>query len=205
TLPADHIGSAMLILDPEDNRRGPFAITPAPPHPKATWRTDFLGQAGNPVTEARVCGSCHNLDNPALSWNPATQRYEKNTENQPAPSFAKGELFPIERTFDEWLASDYATTAGVYAPQFAGSKPDGIVRTCQDCHMPRTTGPAAAGDVDRDCRTNGCLPEHSFAGANTWAPQLLLDPRWRLAATQDAVHLNAGVLSARMMLQKAAT
>ncbi len=205
TLPADHIGSAMLILDPEDNRRGPFAIVPAPPHPKATWRTDFLGQGGDLVTEARVCGSCHNLDNPTLSWNPATQRYERNAENQRAPSFAKGELFPIERTFDEWLQSDYATTAGVYAPQFAGSKPDGIVRTCQECHMPRTTGPAAAGDVDRDCRTNGCLPEHSFAGANTWAPQLLLDPRWRLAATQDAVHLNAGVLSARTMLQKAAT
>ncbi len=91
----------MLILDPEDNRRGPFTIVPAPPHPKATWRTDFLGQAGDPVTEARVCGSCHNLDNPALSWNPATQRYEPNAENERAPSFAKGELFPIERTFDE--------------------------------------------------------------------------------------------------------
>ncbi|HHY57795.1 MAG TPA: DUF11 domain-containing protein [Chloroflexi bacterium] len=205
TLPVDHVGSAMLILDPEDNRRGPFKINPAPPHPKATWRTDFLGQGGDPVIEARVCGSCHNLDNPTLSWNPATARYEPNAENLAAPSFANGDLFPIERTFDEWLYSDYATAQGVYAPQFAGAKADGVVRTCQDCHMPRTTGLAAVGDVNRDCVTNGCLPEHSFAGANTWAPRLLQDARWRLPATGDAIHLNAAILSARSMLQKAAT
>ena len=205
TLPAGHVGSAMLILDPEDNRRGPFAIDPAPPHPKATWRTDLLGQGGDPVTEARVCGSCHNLDNPTLSWNAATARYEPNAEDLAAPAFAKGDLFPIERTFDEWLYSDYATAQGVYAPQFAGAKADGVVRTCQDCHMPRTTGPAAIGDVNRDCVTNGCLPEHSFAGANTWAPRLLQDARWRLAATGDAIHLNAAIHSARSMLQKAAT
>jgi uncharacterized repeat protein (TIGR01451 family) len=205
TLPADHVGSAMLILDPEDNRRGPFVIAPAPPHPKATWRTDFLGQGGDPATEARVCGSCHNLDNPTLSWNAATARYEPNAENLAAPAFASGDLFPIERTFDEWLLSTYATAQGVYAPQFAGAKVDGIVRTCQDCHMPRTTGQAAIGDVNRDCVTNGCLPEHSFAGANTWAPRLLQDARWRLPATGDAIHLNAAILSARNMLQKAAT
>lgn len=205
TLPADHVGSAMLILDPEDNRRGPFSISPAPPHPKATWRTDLLGQGGDPVTEARVCGVCHNLDNPTLSWNPLTNRYEPNAEDAPAPSFAKGELFPIERTFDEWLYSAYATAEGVYAPQFAGAKPDGVVRTCQDCHMPRTTGVAATGGVQRDCVSNGCLPEHSFAGANTWAPQLLQDPRWRLNAAGDALHLNATVESARSMLRRAAT
>jgi hypothetical protein len=132
-------------------------------------------------------------------------RYTPNAENLAAPSFAKGDLFPIERTFDEWLYSDYATAQGVSAPEFAGSKLNGIVRTCQDCHMPRTTGQAAIGDMVRDCVTTGCLPEHSFAGANTWAPSLLQDGRWRLRATGDAVHLNAAILSARTMLQKAAT
>lgn len=205
TLPIDHVGSAMLILDPEDNRRGPFTISAVPPHPKATWRTDLLGQNGDPVTEARVCGSCHNLDNPTLTWDAVSGRYAPNAEDVAAPSFAKGDLFPIERTYDEWLHSAYATAQGVYAPQFAGSKPDGIVRTCQDCHMPRTTGLAAIGDVNRDCGANGCLPEHSFAGANTWAPQLLQDERWRLAATGDVIHLNAAIVSARSMLQRAAS
>ncbi|MBW7884140.1 MAG: PQQ-dependent sugar dehydrogenase [Caldilineaceae bacterium] len=208
TLPAGHVGSGMLILDPKDNRRGPFTLG-TNPHAalgvENTWRTDFLGQGGDALAEARMCGSCHNLDNPALSWDGETGRYVYNAEDVPAPSFAKGDLFPIERTFDEWQLSAYATTEGIHAPQFAGSKPGGIVRTCQDCHMPRRTGPAANGSVTRDCTTNGCLPEHSFMGANTWVPQLLQDTRWRLAAPDDATQLESAVLSARTMLQAAAS
>jgi hypothetical protein len=203
-LPADHVGSAMLILDPEDNRRGPFAVAPSP-HPKATWRTDFLGQDGDPVTEARVCGTCHNVDNPVLSWDPARNQYWPNAEGKPAPSFAAGALFPIERTFDEWLNSSYATPAGVYAPQFAGSKSDGIVHTCQDCHMPRTTGLAATGGVARDCRVNGCLPEHLLMGGNTWVPRLIQDTRWRLASPADSARLDMAAAGARTLLLRSAT
>jgi hypothetical protein len=115
-------------------------------------------------------------------------------------------MFPLERTFEEWLYSDYATAGGVPAPQFAGSKPDGIVRTCQDCHMPRMTGQAVYSDgVERDCAGNGCLPAHVLVGGNTWVPQLLQDERWQLAALADAEALNASVLAAREMLQKSAT
>jgi hypothetical protein len=204
--PADHVGSAMLILDPEDNRRGPFSFDSPPPHPKATWRTDLLGQNGDPVTEASLCGTCHNLDNPAISWDPARNQYWPNEENAPPPSVARDNMFPVERTFDEWLNSSYATTEGVLAPQFAGAKADGIVRTCQDCHMPRTTGEAAFyTGVNRDCKTNGCLPAHTLVGGNTWVPQLLQDSRWRLAALEDASALNATVLAARDMLKKSAT
>ena len=115
--------------------------------------------------------------------------------------------FPVERTFDEWRNSDYASAEGVMAPAFAGAKADGIVRTCQDCHMPRTTGLAAAtgSPVLRDCKTTGCLPAHVLVGGNTWVPQLLQDVRWRLAAQQDAAALDATVLAARDMLQKSAT
>ena len=160
--PTDHVGSAMLILDPEDNRRGPFSFASPPPHPKATWRTTLLGQDVDPVAEAGLCGTCHNLDNPGLSWDAARNQYWPNAEDTPPPSVAKDSMFPVERTFDEWLNSDYATAAGVLAPQFAGAKPDGIVRTCQDCHMPRTTGLAAStgNPVARDCKTTGCLPAH---------------------------------------------
>jgi hypothetical protein len=206
TPPTDNIGSAMLILDPEDNRRGPFILATPPPHPKATWRTDFLGQGGDPLTEATLCGTCHNLDNPALSWDAARGQYWPNAEDAPPPSVARDQMFPVERTFEEWLHSDYATTAGVAAPRFAGSKADGIVRTCQDCHMPRLAGAAAYhGGVERDCRTNGCLPAHTLVGGNSWAPLLLQDERWRLAAAADADALNASVLAAREMLQKSAS
>lgn len=204
-LPADHSGSGMMVLDPLDNRRGPFAIQPPPPHPRATWRTDFLGQGGNAVVESSMCAACHNMDNPALSWDVGRGQYWPNAANQPAPSFAQGDLFPLESTYDEWRNSAYATSAGVFAPQFAGSKVDGIVRSCQDCHMPRTVGAAAVGDVVRDCKTNGCLPEHELVGGNTWVPQLLKDSRWRLNAADDTVHLDQTIESARTMLQRSAT
>jgi hypothetical protein len=195
----------MMILDPEDNRRGPFQVNVAY-HPKATWRTDFLGQNRNPVLEASICGSCHTLDNPALSWDPQRGQYWPNEPGVPPPSVARDALFPIERTYDEWLNSSYATAQGVFAPQFAGSKPDGIVRTCQDCHMPRTTGRAAIiGAQQRDCVTNGCLPRHELVGGNTWAPQLLKDARWRLNAQEDAALLDAATVNARAMLTRSAS
>jgi len=40
----------------------------------------------------------------------------------------------VERTYSEWLHSHYNTTNGVYAPQFADAKTNGMVSVCQDCH-----------------------------------------------------------------------
>ncbi len=204
TVPTDHPGSAMLIVDPADNRRGPFSLTP----PHTAFRTDFLGQLGDPVTESRMCGTCHNLDNPGLSWDATRGQYWSNASNAPPPSVANGDLFPIERTYDEWLHSQYATSQGVYAPQFAGADPTGIVQTCQDCHLSRATGIAAEeiyDPVNRDCVTTGCLPEHTLVGGNTWVPALLQDTRWRLNAAGEASYLNAAITDARSMLQRAAT
>ena len=206
--PLDHLGSAMLILDPLDNRRGPFSLgIQFGPHPKNTYQTDYLGrQQADYVTRSRLCGNCHNVDNPVLSWDAGRGQYWPNGENLQAPSFNVGQLFPVETTFDEWLNSQYATT-GVFAPQFAGAKSDGIVGACQDCHMPRSVGTAAdSGNnpVLRDCQTTGCLPVHEFTGGNTWVPQLLMDPRWRLNASEEAGYLSSTISSARLMLSRSA-
>lgn len=207
TVPADHPGSGMLIIDPQDRRRGPFAFDPDPPHPKATLRTDFLGQGQAAVTESRLCGACHNVDNPVLSWDESRAQFWPNGVDLAAPSFDQGQLFPIETTFDEWANSAYASS-GVVAPQFAGSKPDGVVRSCQDCHIPRATGRAAEtiyNPVNRDCVTTGCLPEHDLVGGNTWVPQILQDPRWRLHRADQAGYLNNAIIQARAMLRRAAS
>lgn len=205
TPPVDHVSSAMFIIDPEDNRRGPFDIAlTGVTH--SFLQTAFLGQSKDYVTEARLCGTCHNIDNPALSWDESRQQYWPNELDTPAPSFARGDLYPIESTYDEWLNSDYPK--GVYAPQFAGAKADGIVGSCQDCHMPRTTGIAAEDihqPIERDCETTGCLPRHTLMGGNTWVPQLLKDTRWRLHSSEDAEQLDLAVIGAREMLTKAAT
>jgi hypothetical protein len=209
TLPTDHSGSAMLIIDPVDNRRGPFSLgINFPFHPQGTYQTDLLGKHQNDyVTRSRLCGTCHNVENPVLSWDDSRGQFWPNEEDQPAPSFDKGQLFPIETTYDEWLNSQYAAT-GVYAPQFAGQLPDGVVGACQDCHFPRATGIAAEASLNpvfRDCETTGCLPVHEMVGGNSWVPQLLLDERWRLNSLNDEENLDATVLLARQMLRKAAT
>ncbi len=64
--PANTSGSAMLILDPGDNRRGPFSLASTFPYHSAR-RTDLLGQAGSAETRSRLCGNCHNVRNPLLS------------------------------------------------------------------------------------------------------------------------------------------
>jgi uncharacterized repeat protein (TIGR01451 family) len=207
TIPISHTGSAMMIIDPQDNRRGPFSLDPSFPYHTA-FRTDLLGQSTSSVTESRLCGTCHNVDNPALSWNTTLGQFWPNGTDLAAPSFEKGHLFPIETTFEEWLNSEYATT-GVLAPQFAGDKPGGVVGSCQDCHMHRTVGKAADdafNPVERDCFTTGCLPEHRFAGGNTWVPQISQDTRWRLhSPTSEVEYLNITTAYAQRMLQKAAT
>lgn len=203
-LPLNHIGSAMMIIDPDDNRRGPFQMSN---RYHTAYRSDFLSQVGSHETRSRLCGTCHNLDNPTLSWDSERNQYWPNEVDTPPENFSKGELFPVERTYDEWLNSDYARK-GVYAPQFAGDKPDGIVATCQDCHMPRSTGMAALpilGATQRNCTTTGCLPVHELVGGNTWVPGLLQDTRWRLHNADDASTLDHTIVSARQMLEKAAT
>jgi uncharacterized repeat protein (TIGR01451 family) len=204
-VPADYVGSSTLIVDPADNRRGPFSFEDLPYH--TAYRTDFLGQGGDPITEARLCGTCHNLDNPLLAWDETRGQYWPNEMGAAAETVENGALFPVERTFDEWLYSAYAR-GGVYAPRLAGSKPSGVVRDCQDCHLTRDTGTAADpafNPVTRDCRTTGCLPEHTLVGGNTWVQDLLQDPAWRLSVGGQAAYLEVSQERARDMLRKAAT
>ncbi len=204
--PSDHRGSAMIILDPRDRRRGPFNLADAFSFHTA-YQTDLLGQRMDAWKEASLCGSCHNVDNPILSWDAGRDQYWPNATDAPAADFSKGALFPIERTFDEWAASDFASSAGVVRPNFSGNQPDQTVRSCQDCHLPRTSGYAAQtafNPVYRDCQNGECIGEHSFFGANSWVPQLLLNPDWRLSAQSDEALLNNTILGSKNFVKKSA-
>lgn len=208
TVPITYVGSGTLVIDPADNRRGPFDFDPELPYHTA-YQTAYLGQnattAVESITRARMCGSCHDVDNPILSWDTSRGQYWPNTMDTP-PEVVKGQLFPIERTYTEWLNSAYPD--GVLAPAFAGSRPDDMVSACQDCHMERRTGAAADtafNPVTRDCATNGCLPEHMMVGGNTWVPELLQNPDWRLSAEPDADALDVTKHRAASMLSRAAT
>jgi len=206
TVPVGFTGSGSMIVDPDDNRRGPFSFD-SPLIYHSSYQTDFLRQTGEAVTRSRFCGTCHNVYNPVLSWDSGKGEYWPNPMDAVAPDFDGDSLFPIETTFDEWLYSQYAQ-GGVYEPKFAGEKADGIVETCQDCHMPRVTGyatDAAFNPVNRDCGTDGCLPIHTFVGGNTWVPELLQNPDWRLSAESESPYLDSTMLEAETMLGKAAS
>lgn len=218
-------GSGMYVIDPEDERRGPWDLkeegwyvpdcTPLAtcgegnPHRPLPWpwKSDFH-------TESQICGVCHDLFNPVFSGD-QTNGYAVDPLGQANPDPASG--FPEQRTYTEWLLSEYATEAGVYAPQFNPALPDGIIHSCQDCHMPSVTDASAA--LERSfspCRladgitpcpnmvTHDLVPVHDFAGANSWVLETIkIHPVF--SDTVDADALDAGIARAEAMLQKAAT
>lgn len=202
-----NIGSGALIIDPEAHRRGPFDIVADMPH-----NLDPHLAAGAKETlyspyhrEALLCASCHDISNPLLSWDEETGSYQPNDPNMPAP--ADDDLFPIERTFSEWLLSAYNSETGVYAPQFGGNQV--YVSTCQDCHMRAVTGVGGSlfGEPVEIVRDD--LPLHDLTGANTWVPQIIpLHPEFGQLFEDDPNRLAAlemGIERARYMLQNAAT
>ncbi len=188
-----HSANGMYIVEDDDkNRRGPFS--------------DSDAKHDNPYSpfhsESNICGTCHDVSNPAFSAEKDaegnfTGLYMLNALGEPAPDFASSELFPVERTFSEWTMSDYNTEQGVYAPQFAGSKVDGFVASCQDCHMKDLTGYGA--NNTSILRNN--LPHHDMTGGNTFMPSIIAT----LFPGDFDDELNAGIDRARYMLQNAAS
>jgi len=181
-----HSADGMYITDSDNAKRGPFA--------NANPKHQFFYSPFHP--EAAICGTCHDVSNPAFTKN-AQGEYEPNSFDQPAPDFSPYELFPIERTYSEWLMSAYNSPTGIYAPEFGGNKD--TVATCQDCHMRDTTGVGCnkPGTPIRDD-----LPEHDLTGGNTFIP-LLLDALF--PGETNASALANGISRAESMLKKAAT
>ncbi|MFN8542942.1 MAG: hypothetical protein U0807_01825 [Candidatus Binatia bacterium] len=93
-----------------------------------------------------LCGNCHNVTNPALDLL--------------VGGIDQGIRFPIERTYREWLLSDFASAG----PDFAA---------CQSCHVPDTTlDPVYACAFQTNNRAAD-MGVHQFAGGNAWVPEVL--------------------------------
>ncbi len=164
-------GNGSMVIDPYDRRRGPFDFVPPqapPPHP-VTLGNEFIFSPFHQTSE--LCATCHDVSNPAY-------------ERQPDGTYALGaldaahstddqyDMFPIERTYSEWLFSEYPS--GVDAGgRFGGNVPDGVVSTCQDCHMPDREGRGCFFKEDYPLRTN--MPRHDFAGGNSWIRDAIPD------------------------------
>ena len=172
------IGSARLWLDDQTQCTNPDGTTYGGPCRRGPYRYD----SGNDPLEpphgwvqssfhaaAEICGNCHNVDAPETPSGPVkTLILNDGTDT--------GQIFPVERTYSEWLRSDFADVifrdrlGDALATQPALARGE----NCQDCHMRTSTSPDARACVNNPAGSRqGNLPVHEFVGANTWVPRLL--------------------------------
>lgn len=134
-------GSSAYLVDRNDVRRGPFDIAAAP---HAVAQSSYL-------QSAELCATCHDIDNPLLTFDAAISEFKLNDLD--APAGAADRLFPIERTYSEWQASAFAN-GGVSGLDYPGIKrsngqTNGPITVCQDCHMPMVSSPLVNGGPQR--------------------------------------------------------
>ncbi len=184
-VPSGH-GNGQFVLDPDPVRRGPYADAQA--------NHLFLDSAFHRSSD--LCGTCHDVSNPVFLAGAEPGLYEPAPLDAPHPTGDKRDMFPVERTYSEWSVSAYAA-GGVYAPQFAGGKPDGIVSSCEDCHMADVTGQGALGGPNRTD-----IGAHDLTGGNHFVPDIIPD---FYAGETDPALLAAAKVRVTGMLQKAAT
>lgn len=191
SFPGTNYGNGMFVIDPTGLRRGPYA--------DAVMGHDSLGSPFH--RSAAFCGTCHDVSNPAFTKD-GQGIYQPNAFDAAATNFSPHFMAPVERTYSEWLNSDYATPPGVYAPQFAGNRPDGRVSTCQHCHMRSTSGYIANTNINSGIPLRTDMGLHDQTGGSTWLSGLLTN----LYPTEvDGAAIQAGIARATYQLQNAAS
>lgn len=145
--------SGQYVIDPQDRRRGPYALENFFYH---QWRQSPYHR------DSTLCATCHDVSNPVFTRDLDT--YVLNEPNHPHPTHDKFDEFPIERTFSEWLMSDFALGPIEMGGRFGGEL--SAVSSCQDCHMPTNAGRGCNEFFGGQVRSD--LKLHEFNGANTW-------------------------------------
>lgn len=142
-------------------KRGPYDSLPGP---HAT-RVDLFQKQGD------MCGVCHDVSNPFQAG------YQGQITN---PPHSYG---PLERTYSEWLMSDFPAR--------------GDSGSCQSCHMRKTVG---YGCAYSSAPLRQDLAQHDLTGGNTFVPDILRDFWPEL----DSIALAGGKQRATETLQRAA-
>ena len=139
------------------------------------------------------CSSCHDVSNPVLAnlafegTPPGNGTTVLPTEEQSAFAYMH-----VERTFSEFMLSDYGQPGGALgigpfaSDVFSTSRSSETIATCQDCHMRdrpgtgakpiipdvvlRTGNPATTGSTEHPYSG---VPTHDLTGGNVWSPTIL--------------------------------
>lgn len=129
-------GNAMMVVDTANAVRGPYGDGKgAMPH--LTRKSEYHASG-------QLCGNCHDISNPTLAMDANSQ-----------PVFAYGH---IERTYSEWLLSDYAK--------------QGKDGSCQACHYPTVPGGGTAS------RFGGLQREHFVVHGPVGSSLWVQDATW---------------------------
>tara|TARA_B100001059_G_scaffold52970_2_gene46952 strand:+ start:39 stop:1982 length:1944 start_codon:yes stop_codon:yes gene_type:complete len=159
----DQPGNGRFIFDPTDTRRGPLDDITSNMHGAASILHSPHHQ------ESSQCASCHDLSNPLfIRENDGT--YTLTDYDQAHPTQNTDDMMPEQRTYSEWLASQFANGGVQFDDgRFGGEQhPTGLMQSCQDCHMPRASGANCAFWYIPDIGDRESLPLHHFSGGNTW-------------------------------------
>lgn len=160
-------GNGGYVVDPMDRRRGPFPLPPT--GEPAEWpEVDcelYHFAAESPFhLRSDLCATCHDVSLPHFSYDVSGTTLVFNGTGAAHPTGNKYDMAPIERTYSEWLKSDFAVGMGVDMGGRFGGPGATFVSQCQDCHMPFSN--------DFGCRfvdlPRPDLPRHFFHGASTW-------------------------------------
>ncbi len=126
------------------------------------------------------CDTCHDISNPVLANLGADPAQPLPTEVNPSFSY-----FHVERTFSEFILSDYAQQGGApgmgpFSPEnFETSFSNNYIAKCQDCHMRDVVGVGCnknGAPVRPDQSVehpNSGLPLHDMTGGNAWVSWVL--------------------------------
>lgn len=158
-------GNAMMVADTANVVRGPYGDAKgAMPH--RTQKSEYHASS-------ELCANCHNISNPLLG---------ADVNTVPVPEYSH-----IERTYSEWLLSDYAK--------------QGAEGTCQSCHYPAVPGGGQASRFGSARRDHFVV--HGPVGSSLWVQ----DATW-MAWKGEGMDKKAFDLAkerTRDLLKKAAT
>jgi hypothetical protein len=182
------VGNTTLVIDPVDSRRGPYSDVPENFY--NVHQTDgygnFVWLVESPYhRQSSFCGECHDVSNPLYLYDPETGQHELTPLDQEHPTHDPKDMYAEQRTYSEWLVSDFAS-GGVYFEdgRFGGAHPTGIMESCTDCHMPKQVGAGCVFlEYDPDNYRQD-IGQHSFAGSNTWV----------VGAIREQLGENAGLI-----------
>jgi hypothetical protein len=179
-----HFGNGMLPNYIESTS-GQYVMDAATPKRGPRWDADPKHQwyYSRYHKTKYMCATCHDVSNPVL----ARLSSEDNTlpEKQAAASYAH-----VERTFSEFMLSDYGQPDGAATRGKLAESGVTSAGKCQDCHMRNVTGKAAnkAGLQIRDD-----LALHDLTGGNVWISGILASADQANGTTYDAY--NYAILS----------